>query len=137
MSSLSDISRRDPAQVSNYWGPFLVLGIVLTIFGIFCVVKATASNLSMLLAAFFQVGGFFRTIQAIVIPFPKSAWIVVSGLVWVALGIYMMTSVWMAANTVPLGMVIAIALMVDGACVTGLAVSLHSLTDAATKGRAA
>jgi uncharacterized membrane protein HdeD (DUF308 family) len=131
-----DISRRDPAQVRSYWGPFLILGIVLTIFGIFCVVKATANNLSMLVAAFFVVGGFFRTIQAIVIPFPKAAWIVVSGLVWIALGIYM-TSIWMTATTVLLGKVIAIALLVDGACVTGLAVSLHSLTDQATKGRAA
>ena len=136
MSSLSDISRRDPAQVTSYWGPFLILGIVLIIFGIFCVVKATETNLSMMLAAFFLVGGVFRIIQAIVIPFPKGAWIVVSGLVWGALGIYM-TSIWTSATPVLLGKVIAIALMVDGACVTGLAVSLHGLADQATKRRAA
>lgn len=132
MSSLSDISRHDPWQVRTYWGPILILGIVLTSFGIFCVVKATATNLSLLLAAIFLVGGVFRTLQAIVVQFPKGTWIVVSGLIWIALGIYMM-SIWTTATAVLLGKVIAIALTIDGLCITGLAGSLHSLADEATK----
>ena len=80
----------------------------------------------MLLAALFIVGGLFRGVAASVIHFPRWAWTVVSGLVSVVLGIYLLTT-WPSASSYFIGMVIGIDLIFDGAALVGFAGAIHSL----------
>ena len=87
---------------------------------------AGAQGVTMLLAALFIVGGLFRGVAASVIHFPRWAWTVVSGLVSVVLGIYLLTT-WPSASSYFIGMVIGIDLIFDGAALVGFAGAIHSL----------
>jgi uncharacterized membrane protein HdeD (DUF308 family) len=90
----------------------------------------------MLLAALFIVAGLFRAIGSSVIQFPKWGWMFVSGLVAVALGIYLMT-VWQTASTFFIGMIIGIDLIFDGASLASFAGALRSLPSTSAAKRAA
>jgi uncharacterized membrane protein HdeD (DUF308 family) len=85
-----------------------------------------AQGVTMLLAALFIVGGLFRGVAASVIQFPRWAWTAFSGLVSVALGIYLLTT-WPTASTYFIGVVIGVDLIFDGAALVGFAVAIHSL----------
>ena len=98
--------------------------------------NAGAEGVTMLLAALFIVGGLFRAIGASVIQFPKWGWTCVSGLVSLALGIYLMV-IWQTASTFFLGMIIGIDLIFDGASLVGFASAIHSLPSATTQQKAA
>jgi uncharacterized membrane protein HdeD (DUF308 family) len=87
---------------------------------------AGAEGVTMLLAALFIVGGLFRGIGASVIQFPRWGWTVFSGLVSVALGVYLLAT-WQAASTFFVGVVIGIDLIFDGASLVGFAGAIHSL----------
>ena len=87
---------------------------------------AGAEGVTMLLAALFIVGGLFRATGASVIQFPRWGWVVFSGLVSLALGIYLMT-IWHTASIFFVGMIIGIDLIFDGAALVGFASAIHSL----------
>lgn len=94
---------------------------------------AGAEAVTMVLAALFIVGGLFRAVGAGVIQFPRWGWTVVSGLVSVALGIFLLTT-WPVASTFFIGMAIGIDLIFDGAALMGFAVAIRSLPKAQTFG---
>ncbi len=97
---------------------------------------AGAEGVTMLLAVLFIVGGLFRAIASSVIQFPKWGWTFVSGLVSVALGIYLIV-IWRTASTFFVGLFIGIDLIFDGAALIGFASSLRSLPAAPTQRKAA
>lgn len=88
--------------------------------------NAGAEGVTMLLAVMFIVGGLFRAIASSVIQFPRWGWTFVSGLVSLALGIYL-TVIWQTASTFFVGLFIGIDLIFDGAALAGFAGALHSL----------
>ena len=87
---------------------------------------AGAQGVTMLLAALFIVGGLFRAAGAGVIQYPRWGWTVLSGVISVVLGIYLLTT-WPTASTYFLGIVIGIDLIFDGAALAGFAGALRSL----------
>jgi len=98
--------------------------------------NAGAEGVTMLLAALFIVGGLFRAIGSSVIQFPKWGWTFVSGLVSIALGIYLMV-IWQTASTFFIGMIIGIDLIFDGASLVGFASAIHSLPGTVSQQKAA
>jgi len=98
--------------------------------------NAGAEGVTMLLAALFIVGGLFRAISSSMIQFPKWGWTFVSGLVSLALGIYLMV-IWQTASTFFIGMIIGIDLILDGASLVGFASAIHSLPGAPAQHKAA
>jgi uncharacterized membrane protein HdeD (DUF308 family) len=91
--------------------------------------NAGAEGVTMLLAVLFMVGGLFRAIGSSVIQFPRWGWTLVSGLVSIALGIYIMV-IWQSASTFFFGLAIGIDLMFDGAALMGFAGAIHTLPKA-------
>jgi uncharacterized membrane protein HdeD (DUF308 family) len=87
---------------------------------------AGAQGVTMLLAALFIVGGLFRGVAAGVIQFPRWGWTVLSGLISVILGFYLLTT-WPTASTYLIGMVIGIDLIFDGAALAGFAGAIRNL----------
>jgi uncharacterized membrane protein HdeD (DUF308 family) len=85
-----------------------------------------AASLTLVLAAFFVVGGMFRAIGAGMVQFPRWGWALVSGIVSVALGIMLLvqlpvSSVWF------IGFAIGVDLILDGTSLVGFATAIHSL----------
>jgi len=97
---------------------------------------AGAAGITMLLAALFMVGGLFRTAGAVAIRFPRWGWMVFSGLVSFAFGIYLV-SIWPVASTFAIGVIIGIDLIFDGAALAGFASAIHSLPKLSAQGKAA
>ncbi len=87
---------------------------------------AGAQGVTMLLAALFIVGGVFRGVGASVIQFPRWGWTVFSGLVSIALGVYLLVT-WPAASTYFIGVVIGVDLIFDGSALGGFAGAIRSL----------
>jgi len=87
---------------------------------------AGAAGVTMVLASLFIVGGLFRAAGAGAIRFPRWGWTVFSGLVSVALGVYLLTT-WTTASTYFIGMAVGIDLIFDGAALIGFAGAIHSL----------
>jgi len=87
---------------------------------------AGAAGVTMVLAALFIVGGLFRTTGASVLRFPWWGWTVFSGLVSVALGVFLLAT-WPTASTYFIGMAIGIDLIFDGGALIGFAGAIHSL----------
>lgn len=93
---------------------------------------AGAAGVTMVLASLFIVGGLFRAVGASTIRFPRWGWTFVSGLVSVALGIYLLTT-WTAASTYFIGLAIGIDLIFDGAALIGFASAIRTLPRAQTE----
>jgi uncharacterized membrane protein HdeD (DUF308 family) len=87
---------------------------------------AGAAGVTMVLAALFIVGGLFRTTGASVLRFPWWGWTGFSGLVSVALGVFLLAT-WPTASTYFIGMAIGIDLIFDGGARIGFAGAIHSL----------
>jgi uncharacterized membrane protein HdeD (DUF308 family) len=87
---------------------------------------AGAEGVTLLPASLFIVGGVFRGVAASAIRFPRWGWTVFSGLVSVALGIYLLV-IWPAASTYFIGIVIGVDLIFDGTALVGFATALNSL----------
>jgi uncharacterized membrane protein HdeD (DUF308 family) len=98
--------------------------------------SAGAEGITMLLATLFIVGGLFRATGASVIRFPRWGWMVFSGLVSFAFGIYLM-AIWPAASAFLIGLIIGIDLIFDGAALVGFASAIHSLPKLSAQGKAA
>jgi len=89
---------------------------------------AGAQGVTMLLAALFIVGGLFRGVGASVIQFPRWGWTLFSGLVSVALGVYLLGTL-PSASTYFVGLAIGIDLIFDGSALVGFAGAIHSLPE--------
>jgi uncharacterized membrane protein HdeD (DUF308 family) len=184
MSNISRLFAAGIDEVRKSWGWFLVFGVLLTILGLVCIVKAQtattfsilalgwvlaisgviwlvnafraltgygfflyllnalirgvtgyllirhpdagAAGITMVLAVLFIVGGLFRAAGASFIKFPRWVWTVVSGLVSVVLGVYLLTT-WPAASTYFIGLAIGLDLALDGGSLIGFAAAIHSL----------
>ncbi|SRR6266852_278580 len=87
---------------------------------------AGAAGITLVLASLFIVGGLFRAVGSSVIRFPRWGWTVLSGVVSVVLGVFLLTT-WPTASTYFVGMAIGIDLIFDGAALTGFAGAIHSL----------
>jgi len=97
---------------------------------------AGAAGVTMALALLFIVGGLFRAAGASVVQFPRWGWTALSGLVSVALGIYLLAT-WTTASNYFIGMAIGIDLILDGVALIGFAGAIHSLPNKAQQLRAA
>ena len=89
---------------------------------------AGAAGVTMLLASLFIVTGLFRAVGAGVIRFPRWGLTVLSGLVSLILGIYLLAT-WPAASAYLIGIVIGIDLIFDGGALVGFAAAIHSLPE--------
>jgi len=110
---------------------FLLNGLIRGVTGYLLIrhPNAGAEGVTILLAALFIVGGMFRAIGSSVIQFPRWGWTMFSGLVSLALGIYLMV-IWQTASTFFVGMIIGIDLIFDGVSLVGFAAAIHSLPSA-------
>jgi len=91
--------------------------------------NAGAEGVTMLLAVLFIVGGLFRTAGASVIKFPWWGWTVLSGIVAVVLGVYILAN-WPVASTFFVGIVIGVDLLFDGVALTAFSAAIRSLPSA-------
>jgi uncharacterized membrane protein HdeD (DUF308 family) len=87
---------------------------------------AGAAAVTMLLAVLFIVGGLFRTVGASVIRFRWWGWTVLSGIVAVGLGIYILAN-WPVASTFFVGIVIGVDLLFDAGALIAFAGAIRSL----------
>jgi len=97
---------------------------------------AGAVALTLVLGAFFIVGGLSRAIGAIVMKFPRWGWAVFSGVVAVALGIMLLeqlpvSSVWF------IGFAIGVDMILEGISLIGFATAIHKLPEVVAYDRAA
>jgi len=88
--------------------------------------NAGAEGVTMVIAILLIVGGVFRTAAASVIKFPWWGWTLFSGLVAIALGVYVL-AIYPTASTFFFGIVIGVDLIFDGAALTAFAGAIHSL----------
>lgn len=100
------------------WSGFflsLLAGILYATFGVMLIVHpaAGALTLTLLLAAFYIVGGLFRIITAIASRFNQWGWALLSGVIKLALGI-LIWSGWPATGLWVLGLFIGIDLIFFG-----------------------
>ena len=91
--------------------------------------NAGAEGVTMVLAVLFIVGGLFRTVGASVIKFPWWGWTVLSGIVAVVLGVYLLVN-WPAASTFFVGVVIGVDLLFDGGALIAFGAGIRSLPSA-------
>ncbi|MGA2078951.1 MAG: DUF308 domain-containing protein, partial [Terriglobia bacterium] len=91
--------------------------------------NAGAEGVTMLLAVLFIVGGLFRTAGASVIKFPWWGWTVLSGIVAVVLGVYLLAN-WPVASTFFVGIVIGVDLLFDGGALMAFGAAIRSLPSA-------
>ena len=75
---------------------------------------AGALTLTLILAIFFLVGGAMRAISALMIDLPNGGWAVLSGVVDVVLGFFLLTS-WPVSGLWFLGLAVGIGLIFRGA----------------------
>jgi uncharacterized membrane protein HdeD (DUF308 family) len=88
--------------------------------------NAGAEGVTMVLAMLFIVGGLFRTVGPLVIKFPYWGWTLFSGLVAVALGVYLLAT-YPVASTFFVGLAVGIDLIFDGSALTAFGAAIHSL----------
>jgi uncharacterized membrane protein HdeD (DUF308 family) len=91
--------------------------------------NAGAEGVTMVLAVLFIVGGLFRTAGASVIKFPWWGWTVLSGIVAVVLGVYLLAN-WPVASTFFVGIVIGVDLFFDGGALIAFGAAIRSLPGA-------
>jgi len=113
------------------WGGFFIYLLNAVIRGVtgYLLIRhpdAGAVGVTMLLAVLFIVGGLFRTVGAGVIHFPWWGWMVLSGLVSIGLGVYIL-AIWATASTFFIGIAIGVDLIFDSAALIGFAAALRSL----------
>jgi uncharacterized membrane protein HdeD (DUF308 family) len=87
---------------------------------------AGAEGVTMLLAVLFIVGGLFRITGASVIQFPYWGWTVLSGVVAVGLGVFLLTT-FPSASTYFVGIAVGVDLIFDGGALVAFGAAIHSL----------
>jgi uncharacterized membrane protein HdeD (DUF308 family) len=88
--------------------------------------NAGAEGVTMVLAILFIVGGLFRIAAALAIKFPYWGWTFFSGLVAVALGVYLLAT-YPVASTYFVGLAVGVDLIFDGAALIAFGSAIHSL----------
>ncbi len=106
------------AYHARQWkGVFLstLLGILQLVVGVICIFKplVAASGITLLLAAFFFVGGLFRMISAIAYRFDYSGLWFLNGLIAFILGILIIAE-WPTASFWIIGVFVGIDLIING-----------------------
>jgi uncharacterized membrane protein HdeD (DUF308 family) len=91
--------------------------------------EAGAEGVTMLLASLFIIGGLFRAVGAGAIRFPRWGWTVLSGLIALAFGIYILAT-WPATSVYLIGILIGVDLIFDGGALVGFGSAIHSLPEA-------
>lgn len=104
-------------SLRNWSGFFLSLlsGLLYSVVGFFMIMhpEASALSLTLLLAAFYVIGGIFRTVTAASIRFEHWGWAVFSGLIKLALGILIWLG-WPETGLWVIGLFIGIDLIFYG-----------------------
>jgi uncharacterized membrane protein HdeD (DUF308 family) len=127
-------------QIHNWQGFFMyLLSALLRGFTGYALIRyplAGAVALTLVLAAFFIVGGLSRAIGAVVMKFPRWGWAVFAGVVAVALGIMLLeqlpvSSVWF------IGFAIGVDMILEGVSLIGFATAIHKLPEVVAYDRAA
>jgi uncharacterized membrane protein HdeD (DUF308 family) len=113
------------------WSGFIVdllAAILYVVVGVLMIVRpgAGALSLTLLLGAFFLVGGVFRIVSAGIVRPPNWGWLVVSGLVTLVLGLLILSE-WPASGLWVIGMFLGIDLLFTGTWLTRLALGLRHL----------
>jgi uncharacterized membrane protein HdeD (DUF308 family) len=83
-------------------------------------------GLTMVLASLFIVGGLFRTVTAGLLKFPAWLWSLLSGVISLALGIFVLYRM-QDASVFFLGLVVGVGFVVDGISFIAFATELHKI----------
>lgn len=125
-------------KVSPWSGFFLelLLAILYVVVGLVMVAhpEAVASSLTLLLAAFFLVGGFSRIVTGTMFHPPGRAWLLLSGAVTLFLGILIWAE-WPVSGLWVIGTFVAIDMVFSGSWLIVLALNARSLPPPGTQGR--
>jgi uncharacterized membrane protein HdeD (DUF308 family) len=113
------------------WGGFflqLLVGILQIVVGVVIANHplATGAALTLIMAIFFTVGGIFRMIAAIAMPFEGRGWLFLSGLINLVLGV-MIWSEWPASGLWVIGLFIGIDLLFQGWWLVMLALAARTM----------
>jgi uncharacterized membrane protein HdeD (DUF308 family) len=113
------------AHYGGFW-MHLFMGILDLICGILLMAHpgVGALTLTLVLAIFFLVGGIMTAASALMMNLPNGGWAVLSGLVDVLLGIFLLTS-WPASGLWFLGLAVGIGLIFRGAWWTASALAIR------------
>jgi len=84
------------------------------------------TGLTMVLASLFIVGGLFRTVTANLLRFPAWLWSMLSGVISLALGIFVLYRM-QDASVFFLGLVVGVDFVVDGILFIAFATALHKI----------
>lgn len=120
------------AQVAHsFWTPnwsgffiSLLLGVLYLVIGFLTIANPAlaAASLTLLIAAFFFVGGLFRMIASVAVRFDHWGWVFVNGLISFLLG-YLIFAQWPISGLWVIGLFIGIDLLLIGWAWTILALS--------------
>jgi uncharacterized membrane protein HdeD (DUF308 family) len=120
------------------WSGFLlelVMAILYVVVGLVMVAHpgAGAMSMTLLIAAFFLVGGLFRIFAGTMLHPPGRAWLLLSGAVTLLLGILIWTE-WPASGLWVIGTFVAIDMVFGGSWLIMLALNARSLPSSGTQG---
>lgn len=106
------------AFTAGKWNMFfvhLLVSILYLVFGyvIFRQPAATATVVTLLMAAFFFTAGVFRVISAVSVQMPQWGWLLFSGIVSVVLGL-LVTASWPASALWVLGVYVGVDMIITG-----------------------
>ena len=114
------------------WGGFsrhLLGGLLSVVVGLLLVGRpeAGALSLTLLMAAFFMVGGLFRIVTALALRFPSWGWAFLGGLVTLLLGVMIWTE-WPVSGLWVIGTFVGIDMIFDGWSLVMLGTAARNLT---------
>jgi uncharacterized membrane protein HdeD (DUF308 family) len=125
-------------KVSRWSGFFLelVMAILYVIVGLVMVAHpgAGAMSVTLLIAAFFLVGGLSRIFAGTMLHLPGRAWLLLSGAVTLLLGVLIWME-WPASGLWVIGTFVAIDMIFSGTWLIMLALNARSLPSSGTHGR--
>lgn len=125
-------------KVSRWSGFFLelVMAILYVIVGLVMVAHpgAGAMSVTLLIAAFFLVGGLSRIFAGTMLHLPGRAWLLVSGAVTLLLGLLILME-WPASGLWIIGTFVAIDMIFSGTWLIMLALNARSIPSSGTHGR--
>jgi uncharacterized membrane protein HdeD (DUF308 family) len=104
----------------------VISGVLWLILGVLIITNpgVSALTLTIALAFFFFVSGIVQVLGAFTLRYPQWGWAVVSGLVAVLLGIFIMTR-WPSSAFWVIGLFISIELLMNGWAMIALAMTAH------------
>jgi len=123
----------------SQWSGFLLellLAILYVVVGLVMVThpEAGAMSLTLLIGAFFLVGGLYRIFAATMLHPSDRAWLLLSGVVTLVLGLLIWAE-WPASALWVIGMFVAIDMIFSGTRLIMLALNVRSLSFSGTQGR--